>query len=97
VGRGIVGEVVRLAALEMPGVLRIGRGGAAWRAWLRGAPVVVRMDDGRVPVHLWIVARPNADVRDLAAQVRRTVRAAVERLLGLEVSSVSVVVDGIGS
>jgi uncharacterized alkaline shock family protein YloU len=97
VGRGIVGEVVRLAALEMPGVLRIGRGGAAWRAWLRGAPVVVRMDDGRVEVHLWIVARPNADVRDLAAQVRRTVRAAVERLLGLEVSSVSVVVDGIGS
>jgi uncharacterized alkaline shock family protein YloU len=81
----------------MPGVLRIGRGGAAWRAWLRGAPVVVRMDDGRVEVHLWIVARPNADVRDLAAQVRRTVRAAVERLLGLEVSSVSVVVDGIGS
>jgi uncharacterized alkaline shock family protein YloU len=97
VGRGIVGAVVRLAALEMPGVRRIGRGGAAWRAWLRGAPVVVRMDDGRVEVHLWIVARPNADVRDLAAQVRRTVRAAVERLLGLEVSSVSVVVDGIGS
>ena len=43
VGRNVVVEMVRLAALEVPGVVRVGRGGAAWRAFLAGPPVGVRM------------------------------------------------------
>ena len=34
VGTGVIKETVRLAALEVPGVLRVGRGGPRWRGWL---------------------------------------------------------------
>jgi len=96
VGRGVIVEMTRLAAFEVPGVLRVARGGPAWRAVFRGAPVAVRMRGGRVEVRLWIVARPGADLAAVARQVRTAVAGAVERLLGLDVGSVTVIVDGVG-
>jgi uncharacterized alkaline shock family protein YloU len=49
-----------------------------------------------VTLRLWLVARPGADLADASARVRRAVRTAVERLLGLEVRAVTVVIDGVG-
>jgi len=97
VGRGVIVEMIRLAAFEVPGVMRVARGGPAWRAVFRGAPVAVRVRGDLVDVRLWVVARPGADVAGVARQVRAAVTAAVERLLGLHLRSVTVVVDGIGS
>lgn len=96
VGPGVIRETVRLAALEVPGVLRVGRGGPAWRAWLRGAPVKIRIRDNQVHVTLWVVARPRQRLVPLAAQVRTATAAAVERLLGMELGGVTVLVDGVG-
>ncbi len=96
VGRRVVGEMVRLAAVEVPGVLRLGRGGAPWRDWLAGSPVRVRLRDGRVTARVWIVARPAHALVPLADQVRSAVAGAIERLLGLEAVEVTVVVDGVG-
>ena len=97
VGRGVITELVGLAALEVPGVVRVGRGGAAWRRLLGGPAVSVRVDDERVRVRLWIVARPGQEIRPLIAQVATAVRATVERLLDLELAEVTVLVDGVGS
>ncbi|MCI0583385.1 MAG: Asp23/Gls24 family envelope stress response protein [Chloroflexi bacterium] len=97
VGRGVIVEMIRLAAFEVPGVMRVARGGPAWRAVFRGAPVAVRVRDERVDVRLWVVARPGADVAAVSRQVRAAVAGAVERLLGLRLGSVTVIVDGIGS
>ena len=36
VGRGVIARLVRLAALEVPGVSRVGHGGPTWRNWLFG-------------------------------------------------------------
>ncbi|MFN8630413.1 MAG: hypothetical protein U0838_08875 [Chloroflexota bacterium] len=58
VGPGVIRETVRLAALEVPGVLKVGRGGPRWRGWIGGSPVRIRVRDGQVHVTLWIVARP---------------------------------------
>ena len=58
VGRGVIAELVRLAAFEVPGVARVGRGGAAWRRLLGGPPVSVQVRNDRVLVRLWVVARP---------------------------------------
>ena len=59
VGRGVIAELVRLAAFEVPGVARVvGHGGPAWRGWLAGPAVSVRVRDERIVVRLWIVARP---------------------------------------
>jgi uncharacterized alkaline shock family protein YloU len=93
----VVVEMVRLAALEVPGVHRVGRSGPLWRRALLGRPIVSRVRDGRVAVRLAVVARPGQPLEPLAGQVRAAVAAAVERLLGLELDAVTVVVDGVGS
>ena len=97
VGPGVIRETVRLAALEVPGVMRVGRGGPRWRDALAGSPVRIRVRDGRVHVTLWLVARPRQRLVPLTAQVREAVGAAVVRLLGLELGGVTVLVDGVGA
>ena len=97
VGPGVIRETVRLAALEVPGVLRVGRGGPRWRDALAGSPVRVRVKDGRVHVTVWLVARPRQRLGPLTAQVRDAVAGAVERLLGMELGGVTVLVDGVGA
>ncbi len=96
IGRGVVAEMVRLAAFEIPGVARVARGGPRWRAALAGAPVVARLSDDGVRVRVWIIARPGQNLVGLASDVRTAVGAAVERLLGLKLESVTVTVDGVG-
>ena len=94
VSHSVIVEMVRVAALEVPGVLKVGRGGPL--AWLGGSPVRARVGGGRVSVRVWIVARPGHALRPLAAQVRQAVGATVERLLGLDLGEVTVVIDGVG-
>ena len=95
VEKGVITEMVRLAAFEVPGVARVGRGGARWRALL-GPAVRARLHRDKVEVRLWIVARPGQPLVPLTTQVRAAVAATVERLLGLELGGVTVLVDGVG-
>jgi uncharacterized alkaline shock family protein YloU len=95
VGPAVITEMVRLAAFEVPGVARVGRGGPRWRA-LSGRSVRARVRGDKVEVRVWIVARPGQSLHDLTTQVRSAVAATVERLLGLELGGVTVFVDGIG-
>jgi uncharacterized alkaline shock family protein YloU len=97
VNRGVVEEIVRFAALEIPGVARVSRGGPAWRTFLAGPPVVTHCSSDGVRVRVWIVARPGQGLVDLVDEVRGAVGAAVERLLGLRLESVTVTVDGVGA
>jgi uncharacterized alkaline shock family protein YloU len=94
VSHGVIVEMVRVAALEVPGVLKVGHGGPL--GWLAGSPVRAHVRDGKASVRVWIVARPGHALRPLAAQVRQAVGATVERLLGLDLGEVTVVVDGVG-
>jgi uncharacterized alkaline shock family protein YloU len=96
VGRGVIAELVRLAAFEVPGVARVGRGGPLWRDWLSGPAVPVQVDDGRVAVSLRVVARPGQALQPLAENVRTAVTATVERFLGLNLAALTVIVDGVG-
>jgi uncharacterized alkaline shock family protein YloU len=94
VSHRVIVEMVREAALEVPGVLRVKRGRPL--AWLGGSPVRARIRDGRVFVRVWVIARPGHPLPPLAAQVRQAVGATIERLLGLDLGEVTVVVDGVG-
>jgi len=96
VSAGVIREMVRLAALEVPGVLRVGRSGPAWRRAFLGRSVVTDVRDGRVAVRLSLVARPGQALEPLTIQVRTAIAATVERLLGLELETLTVVVDGVG-
>jgi uncharacterized alkaline shock family protein YloU len=97
VNRGVLDEIVRMAALEIPGVARVSRGGPAWRTWLAGPPVVTHCSDAGVRIRVWVVARPGQRLVDLVEEVRGAVGSAVERLLGLRLESVTVTVDGVGA
>lgn len=96
VSHPVVREVIRLAAAEAPGVLRVGFARPPWRR-LYGSPIRVRIRAGMVEVRVVVVARPGASLRALSADVRSAVAAAVQRLLGMELGPVTVVVDGVGS
>ena len=96
VGRSVIVEVARLAALEVPDVLRVARRGPPWRAALAGPPIVVRVRTEGVVVRLRIIARPGADLAATGRRVRESVGRAVERMLGLHVQDVSVLIDGVG-
>jgi len=80
----------------VPGVARVGRGGGAWRALLTGPAVVTQLSDAGVRVRIWVVARPGQPLVELSRNVRVAIAAAVERLLGMELASVTVTVDGVG-
>jgi uncharacterized alkaline shock family protein YloU len=96
VGHRVIAELVKLAAFEVPGVARVGYGGPPWRSWLGGPAVRIRVTDERVLVKLHVVARPGQALEPLSAQVRTAVAATIERLLGLELDAVTVIVDGVG-
>jgi uncharacterized alkaline shock family protein YloU len=97
VDRAVIDEMLRLAALEVPGVARVARGGPAWRAILAGSPIVTQLSDKGLRVRVWIVARPGEALAPLGQQVRVAIGAAVERLLDLRLESVTVTVDGVGA
>ena len=96
VGHGVIVDVARRAALEVPEVLRVGRGGPALRRFLGGPPIRVHVRDRVVDVRVWFIARPGADLVATTERVRATVGGAMERLLGLDLGKVTVFVDGVG-
>jgi uncharacterized alkaline shock family protein YloU len=97
VSRTVVRDLVRLAAFEVPGVLRVGWAGRPWRRVVAGRPIAVRVRGGVVEARVVVIARPGQPLGPLAADIRSAVAAAVERLLGLEIGEVTVRIDGIGA
>lgn len=95
VRRRVIGAMARAAAEGQQGVLRVGRGGPSFWAWLAGPAVTARLRDGRVHVRLFIVARHGEPLDGLATRVRRSVADTVERQLGLDLGEVTILVDGI--
>ncbi|MFH0750432.1 MAG: Asp23/Gls24 family envelope stress response protein [Chloroflexota bacterium] len=96
VGRSVIRDLVRLAAFEVPGVLRVGWAGPRWRRLVAGRPIAVRVRGGVVEARVVVIARPGQPLGPLAEDVRSAVAAAVERLLGLAIGEITVRIDGSG-
>ena len=96
VGRGVVVDVARFAVLEVPGILRVARAGPTWRSFFLGPAVVVRTHDDLVDIRAWVIARPGTDLAAVVGDARAAIAGAIERLLGLQLGTVTVIVDGIG-
>jgi uncharacterized alkaline shock family protein YloU len=97
VARSVVDDLIRLAAMEVAGVVRVGRIRPGLGALLGRRPAVCRIVDRRVDVRLRIVARPGHPLIPLTREVRAAVAGAIERLVGLEVGRIVVIVDGVGA
>ena len=96
VRRRVIGAMARAAAEGQPGVLRVGRGGALFWAWLAGPAVTARLRGGKVHIRLFVVARTGEPLVALATRVRRSIAETIERQLGLELGEVTILVDGVG-
>lgn len=96
VSRSVIRDLVRLAAFEAPGVLRVGWAGPPWRRLVAGRAIAVRVRGGVVEARVVVIARPGQPLGPLAGDVRSAVAAAVERLLGLAIGEVTVRIDGCG-
>jgi uncharacterized alkaline shock family protein YloU len=96
VSRPVIRDLVRLAAIEVPGVLRVGWAGGPLRRFFAGRPVAVHVKGGVVQARVVVVARPGQPLAALATDVQAAVAAAIERLLGLELGEVTVRIDSVG-
>jgi uncharacterized alkaline shock family protein YloU len=96
VSRAVIRDLVSMAALEVPGVARVGWAGPPWRHLFSGKPITVRVRHGAVDARVVVIARPGQALGPLAADVASAVSAAIERLLGLELGQVTVRIDGSG-
>ncbi len=97
VARSVVDELIRLAAMEIPGVVRVDAASRSWWTALLGRTAVCRIDGRRVDVRLAIVTRPGHPLVPLTRQVRAAVASAIERLVGLEAGRIVIVVAGVGA
>ncbi len=97
VGPAVVRETIRLAALEVPGVLRVGWSGSWLRQRSAGSAVTTRLLGDQVSVRIAIVARPGQSLPSLAGLVRSAVLAALGRQLGMLPGAVTVTIDGVGA
>jgi uncharacterized alkaline shock family protein YloU len=96
VAHAVVARMVRRAAVAAPGVVRVARGGPAALTLIAPPAVAVRERTDGLHVRITVVARPGHDLRVVARDVRDAIAVTVERLLGLELAEVTVVIDGVG-
>lgn len=102
VNHSVVASIVRLAALEVPGVCGIGGGlvdGIADsmfpnRATDRGVKIVAD-DDGAYSIEIRAVMTFGTEIGRTAVQVQMSVRKQVELMTGNRVKRVDVIVEGV--
>ncbi len=102
VNHSVVASIVRLAALEVPGVCGIGGGlvdGIADsmfpnRATDRGVKIVAD-DDGAYSIEIRAVMNFGTEIGRTAVQVQMSVRKQVELMTGNRVKRVDVIVEGV--
>ncbi|MQA95440.1 MAG: Asp23/Gls24 family envelope stress response protein [Streptosporangiales bacterium] len=100
----VVAKVAGMAAREMSGVFRMGGGARALGMVRERIPgvgkgvaqgVAVEVGERQAAVDIDLVVEYGVSIPDLAAGVRRSVIASVEKMCGLEVTEVNITVDDI--
>lgn len=96
IAREVLRTVVREAALAVPGVARLAPVASAW-AQLLGRPrpregVGLTVRGTIVGVDLYLIVEPGVNMVTLGEAVQDSVGAAIEHILGMEVSEINVYV-----
>lgn len=96
---GVLLTIVRMATLEVPGVVRMGSTPGGVDRLLRRAPtangVQISIEDGTVTAHLYIVSEAAADLREMSVQIQKSVARSIRDLLGMKVESVNVHIEDV--
>lgn len=95
---GVLVTLARLTALSVPGVAGMAPVPSAVNRWLRrgtGEGVRIEVTDDRVAVDLYLILRPNTNVREVSRKVQAEVARAVEDMIGMRVGRIDVHVEDI--
>lgn len=95
-----IATIAQVAAMEVKGVRKMGGGLAKTlcEAFLkRGAPrgVKIHMKESEVRLTVYIVVEYGVDIPRIADEVQENVKRAVEKMAGLVLSEVDVVIEGV--
>lgn len=102
---GVVEKIAGIAAREVPGINALGGGFTRTMGAVRdrvpgghasaGRGVKVEIGEKQTAIDLQVVVEYGVSIREVAAEVRENVIAAVERMTGLEVVEVNIAVNDV--
>ncbi len=96
---GVLLTVVRLAALQVPGVARMGNTPGGVNRWLRRTPaergVQILVDDQTVIVDVYIVADADANLREVSYNVQKQVARDIQENVGMIIGAVNVHIEDV--
>ncbi len=87
------------AAVQVEGVSRMGTIPVNIGRLLRGNPmghgVVLQMDEGRVMLDVYLVMKPDTNMREVSRRVQHSITRAIQELVGMDVASVNVHIEDV--
>ncbi len=96
---GVLLTIVRMAALDVKGVVRMGSTPGGVDRLLRRVPAAngaqIAINDGVVTVHLYVVADAVANLRDMSVEIQKSVARSIRDLLGMKVETVNVHIEDV--
>lgn len=91
--------IAKHAATEVKGVARMGQIPVQVGRLLRGNPmangVVLEIDDNQVSLDLYLVVKPNVNMRTVSEEVQTAVKRSIEDLVGMDVEKIGVHVEDV--
>jgi uncharacterized alkaline shock family protein YloU len=91
--------MVRLGALSVEGVKRMGNTPGGVNEWLRRTPaergVRARIDGQTVMIDAYIVVDADSDLRDVCRKVQRQVARDIEENIGMQVGAVNIHIEDV--
>ena len=87
--------IVRLTALEVPGVVGISEKEVDRFLGISGRSVTVEVHDDKVVADLHIIAGPDVSLLQLGRKVQYEVTRAIQKMLGMPVESVNIHIEDV--
>ncbi|MCD6519852.1 MAG: Asp23/Gls24 family envelope stress response protein [Anaerolineae bacterium] len=97
----VLATVARLAALSVPGVVRVSRDVSGVERWFKGrgdvSGVRIEIIDDAVSVDLYVVAAPDVNLYELGRTIQSQVARAIKDMVGMPVLAVNVHIEDVAS
>jgi len=91
--------VARQAAIDVKGIARMGTIPIDVTHLLKGNPmgsgVVLELEGNKVSLELYLIVKPDVNMRDISREVQRSVTRSIQELVGMEVLKVNVHIEDV--
>lgn len=99
VAPGVLLTVIRLAALRVPGVARIGSTPGGVNRWLRRTPaergIQILIEDQTVTIDVYIVVDADANLWEVSQNVQTLVARDIEESVGMHIGPINIHIEDV--